>query len=399
MALAEAEVTALRRATPGHDGWNRVATPGAPNKYFMVSTDCHILEPVDLYVTRIDQKYRHRLPRVEVDKDGIKWSIQEGFAPMRIRDLKYEGEDLLRNLAGHSEPEKRLADHDRDGIDAEIAFPGRGGLLVFSSNDAEFMMAQCRVWNDWAWEVFGPYNKRISPVATIPTLDVDLAVAEVIRCKKMGYRTASFPSKPIHGPGEAREDNYNHPAYDKLWGTLQELDMPMVFHIGTGKDPRTAKGYGGSIINYAIHALAPAGETVANLCCSGVFERFPQLRFATIESGIGWVPWLLQAMDESYYKQHFYLNPRLKEAPSVYYRRHGSSTFQEDPPGLALARPFDLIDNIMWANDYPHAEGTWPHSAEAIERTMGHLTDGERAKVLGLNAAKFFNFEVPAHMT
>jgi predicted TIM-barrel fold metal-dependent hydrolase len=135
---------------------------------------------------------------------------------------------------------------------------------------------------------------------------------------------------------------------------------------------------------------------VANLCCSGVFERFPNLRFATIESGIGWVAWLLQAMDESYYKQHFYLNPRLKEAPSEYYRRHGFATFQEDPPGLSLARPYGLIDNIMWANDYPHHEGTWPHSAEAIERTMNHLTDGERAKVLGLTAAKFFNFDVPA---
>ena len=140
--------------------------------------------------------------------------------------------------------------------------------------------------------------------------------------------------------------------------------------------------------------MAPAGETVANLCCSGVFERFPRLRFATIESGIGWVAWMLQVMDESYYKQQFLMRPRLEEAPSVYYRRHGMATFQEDPPGLALAREFDLMDNIMWANDYPHHEGTWPQSEAAIERTMAHLTDDERAKVLGLNAATFFGFDV-----
>lgn len=396
MALSEAEVTALRKETPGHAGWAQVPTPGAPNKYFIVSTDCHISEPVDLYAKRVDAKYRDRLPRVEVDSEGRKWSVQEGFSKQLIRDVQLEGSEKERQEAGHSDPEKRLADHDRDGIDAEIGFPGRGGLLMYSSHDIEFVMAQCRVWNDWAWETYGPYNDRISPSACVATQDVDLAVAEVERIAAMGFRTVSFPTKPIHGPGEPREINYNDPSYDRLWACVQDTGLPMVFHIATGRDPRTAKGHGGSIINYSVHALAPAAETVANLCCSGMFERFPRLRFATIESGIGWVAWLLQVMDESYYKQQFLMRPRLKEAPSFYYRQHGLATFQEDPPGLVLAREFDLIDNIMWANDYPHHEGTWPYSAAAIERTMGALTEDERAKVLGLTAAKFFGFDVPA---
>jgi predicted TIM-barrel fold metal-dependent hydrolase len=399
MALTEAEVTTKRQETPGHAGWPRVATPGAPNKYFIVSTDCHIMEPPDLYAKRVDAKYRDRLPRVEVDREGRKWSVQEGFSKQLIRDVPLTGSEKERAEAGHMDPLKRLADHDRDGIDAEIGFPGRGGLLMFSSQDAAFVMAQCRVWNDWAWETFAAHNDRLSPVAQIGTQDVELAVAEVERVADLGFRTLSFPTKPIHGPGQPREINYNDPSYDRLWAAVQDTGLPMVFHIATGRDPRTAKGNGGSIINYAVHAQAPAGETVANLCCSGVFERFPRLRFATVESGIGWVAWMLQVMDESFYKQQFLMRPRLQEPPSVYYRRHGLATFQEDPPGLALARDFDLMDNIMWANDYPHHEGTWPHSAAAIERTMSHLTDAERAKVLGLNAAKFFGFDVRAAPT
>ena len=92
-----------------------------------------------------------------------------------------------------------------------------------------------------------------------------------------------------------------------------------------------------------------------------------------------------------------FVRPKLQGLPSDYYRAHGMATFQEDPVGLMLAEKCNLIDNFAWANDYPHHEGTWPHSAEAIERTMPMLDDVGRAKVLGLNAAKFFNLDVPAH--
>ena len=93
---------------------------------------------------------------------------------------------------------------------------------------------------------------------------------------------------------------------------------------------------------------------------------------------------------------HFWVRPKLAMLPSEYFRAHGFASFQEDPVGLALAESTNLVDCFMWGNDYPHHEGTWPHSAEAIERTMGHLSDASRAKVLGLNAARLFGFDVPA---
>ena len=95
-------------------------------------------------------------------------------------------------------------------------------------------------------------------------------------------------------------------------------------------------------------------------------------------------------MDEAYLKHHFWVRPKLAKLPSEYFRLHGLASFGEDRPGLDLIESHGLVDNVMWANDYPHHEGSWPHSAEAIERTMSHLSEAARAKVLGLNAAKFF---------
>ena len=180
-----------------------------------------------------------------------------------------------------------------------------------------------------------------------------------------------------------------------MWALIEETGLPITFHISTGRDPRAAKGNGGAVINYVSHSLSPTIEPVASLCASGVLEKYSKLKFATIEAGIGWIPWALNAMDEAYKKHHMWARPKLQGLPSDYYRAHGFSSFQEDPAGLALVEGADLVDNFLWANDYPHHEGTWPHSAEAIERTMGHLKSETRKKLLGANAARLFNFTPP----
>ena len=327
------------------------------------------------------------------DKEGKQYQVTEGFRPIRLGNIVFEGEDLERNRAGRT-PDERLADHDRDGVDAEIIFPNKG-LTMWATPDCEFSQAMCRVWNDWAWEVFGPHNDRLSPVAAIAAGDIEGAMAEVKRVAKLGFRSLTLPCKPIWGGHDHTHLNYNLPELDPLWAVIQDCDLPMTFHVSTGRDPRASRGSGGAVINYAVHSLAPTMEPIANLCASGVLERFPGLRFATIEAGIGWVAWAIQAMDEAYLKHHMFVRPRLKQLPSEYFRQHGFASFQEDKAGLDLAREHDLVDCFLWANDYPHHEGTWPHSAEAIERTMGQLSESERARILGLNAARLFGFEIP----
>ena len=388
------DANAWRQSSPGIEGWEKTARPGAANKHFMISADCHANEPYDFLSSRIDEKYRSRLPRMETDEKGDRWQITEGYRPIRIRFKQpLEGEDGMRNSSG-ADPEDRLKDMAADGVDAEIIFPNKG-LAMWATPDPEFAMAQCRCWNDWAWETFGSYNDRMSPVACLATGDLAGSIAEVQRTAALGFRALTLPCKPIFGPHDARQPNYNLPAFDPLWAAIEETGLPITFHVSTGRDPRAATGNGGAVINYVSHSLAPTIEPVANLCASGVLERFPKIRFATIEAGIGWVAWALTAMDEAYKKHHMWVQPKLQGLPSDYFRAHGFASFQEDEPGLHDAQIHNLSDNFMWANDYPHHEGTWPHSAAAIERTMNFLSEEERAKILGLNAARLFKFVVP----
>ena len=387
------EANKWRLETPGDDGWQWSARPDAEQKFFMVSTDCHANEPADLWATRIEPEYRDRVPRVEVDKDGVQWRVTEGYRPDRIRVQSFEGEDKLRAQAG-ADPADRARDHARDGIDVEIIFPNKG-LAMWATPDPVFANAQCRIWNDWAAETFADYPSMI-PVAAIATGDLEGSMQEIERTANMGFTILTLPCKPIWGGHDVEHVNYNLPHFDPMWALIQDTGMPITFHVSTGRDPRAARGNGGAVINYVTHSLSPSIEPVANLCASGVLERYPDIKFATVEAGIGWVPWLLDAMDEAYRKHHMWTRPKLQGLPSDYYRANGGSTFQEDRAGLALAEAHGLTDNFMWANDYPHHEGTWPHSAEAIERTMSGLGEQQRAKILGLNAARLFNLEVPA---
>lgn len=382
-----------RLQTPGAIGWLQTARRGDPNKLLVISADTHANEPPGLWAERIDAKYRDRLPRMWVDENGVRWRTTEGQAkPDRLVLTALTGEDESRSKAG-ADPLERLQDHALDGVDAEVIFPNKG-LAMWSTSDPVFSNAQCRVYNDWAWETFGPYVDRLSPVAAVATGDIEGSIAEVQRIAKLGFRVLMLPTKPVWGPHNPGDLNYNNKEFDRLWAAIADAQLPITFHVATGKDPRTASGPGGAVVNYVCHALSPSIEPVAQLCASGVLERFPALKFATIEAGIGWIPWLLDAMDEAYRKHHFSVRPKLQGLPSEYYRAHAYASFQEDPSGVALAERFGLTDNFMWANDYPHHEGTWPHSAEAIERMMNGLSNESRAKIVGLNAASFFGFDV-----
>ena len=383
-----------RQQTPGSADWPRSPRPDAARKYFMVSADCHVQEPNDFLSARMDAKYQDRLPGIVLGGDGSKLQKTEGFRPIRIGSFTLEGEDLERSESGKT-PAERLAALDRDGVDCEILFPNKG-LTVWATPDVGFSQAMCRAYNDWAWETFADYNDRLSPMACIASADIEGAVTEVQRAAKRGFRGLALPCKPVWGAPDHEHVNYNLPLFDPLWAAIVDCKLPVTFHVSTGRDPRTARGNGGAVINYAVHSLAPTMEPLINLCASGVIERFPGLRFGSIEAGIGWVPWMLTAMDEAYHKHHMWVRPKLKNLPSDYFRSNGFASFGEDAPGLALMRDFELTPNFLWANDFPHHEGSWPHSAQAIERTMGHLSDGERAQVLGENAARIFGFEIPA---
>jgi len=393
-----------RLDSPGATGWKRGVRPGS-NKYFMISCDTHLMPPVTLFRDRLDKKWHEQLPRVET-RDGERYIVMPGARPERLIDFPFQGEDLIRSKAGGDSMSvnsdgktmglQRIADQAMDGVDGEVIFPNGPALMMWASGDNAFVAAQCRVWNDWAWEVCGPYKDKCNPAAALPTADIEESIREVERVAAMGYRVLTLPCKPIWGAHDVSHINYNLPVYDPLWAAIQDHDLATTYHVSTGKDPRAARGNGGAIINYVVHSLAPTIEPIVGMCSSGVFERFPKLRAATIEANAGWVPWMLEAMDEAYLKHHFWVRPKMRQLPSEYFKSNCFASFGEDRAAVGLVEKFGLENNFMWANDYPHHEGLWPHSAEAIERTLGNdLREDTRAKLLGLNAARAFRFDIP----
>ena len=360
----------------------------------MVSADGHVQEPRDFFRPRIPAEYHERLPGIVIDAKGDQFQKTEGFRAAKLEWVQpFEGHEQLRNRSGLT-PEERIADLALDGTDAEILFPNKG-LVVWATKDTHFSHLMCKAWNEWAWETFAPFNDTLVPLACIAPGSLDEALAEIQRCAALGFKGLCLPCKPVFGPPDVDDLNYNLKDFEPLWDCITDVDLPVTFHVSTGRDPRTSRSQGGAIINYTIHSLAPTMEPLVNICASGVAERHPKLRFGAIEAGIGWVPWMLEAMDEAYRKHHMWVRPKLDGLPSDYFRRQGFASFQEDQAGLDLARKHNLVDNFLWANDFPHHEGSWPYSAQAIERQMADLTDGERAKVLGLNAARLFKFPIP----
>ncbi len=395
-----------RIKSPGVKNWAKSVRPGGAAKYFMISVDTHLSPPPKLFFERIAPEYRERLPRVEA-REGRKYLIQEGCRPEPIAEPHLEGEDLARSKAGAAifaatmnDDDKvglsRIADQERDGVDGEVIFPNGAALLMWGSKDPGFAHAQCQIWNDWVIEVCRPHLARCKPTAALATADLEASMTEVKRVAKLGFDALLLPTKPIWGAHEIADVNYNLPHFDPLWELIQDHDLTICYHVATGKDPRCSRGNGGAIVNYVVHSNAPTLEPMVNMCAGGVFERFPKLKAGTIEANAGWLPWMLDAMDEGYKKHHFWVRPKLKALPSEYFRSNCFASIAEDRSALMLAESYNLTNNLMWGNDYPHHEGTWPHSAEAIERTFGnYLSESARAKILGFNAAHVFGFAIP----
>ena len=202
------------------------ATP-AKKKYFVVSSDCHVHEPLDLWERHIEPKFRHRIPRLETDANGKRWLVVEGMRRTRVRDVAFEGEDLERAQSGRADLAVRLRDLDRDGIDAEVIYPNRG-LMMWASPDPAHQTAMCKVWNDWALAAFAPAKHRCAPVAAIAPKDIQTAINEVQRVAKMGYRTLFLPVQVPDQP-------YNTPAYDPLWARFKIPGCRSVFISGPEK--------------------------------------------------------------------------------------------------------------------------------------------------------------------
>ena len=394
------------RVVGGADaGWSR--------DVYKISADCHANEPSNYLTDYIEPEFRHRLPHMEDRPDGSVWLITEGNRPQLVRAAptdvdaprilsaqggsRMDPEDMRRSTAGKT-AEARLADQDADGVTVELIFPNKG-LQCWATPDPIFAAAMCRAWNRWSYEAFdgadGWNNGRTIPVACVAAGDANEAMTEIRWAADHNAKGLCFGNSPVYGPKIWGHLEYNDPSFEPVWSLVAETGLPITFHVSTGRDPRAVGGPGGAITNYVCHSMETTIEPIVQLITAGVLERHPTLQAGMVESGIGFVPWLLETMDYAHKAHHFWVKPTLKELPSTYFRQQCFATFQEDHVGLRNVEDDDLAGVLMWANDYPHHEGSWPHSSASIERQMSHLSDQSRANILGLNAARIFKLPVP----
>jgi predicted TIM-barrel fold metal-dependent hydrolase len=364
-----------------------------------ISADGHFVEPADLWVKRMDKRFRDRAPRVEARADAD-WYAIDGVTPFPVGLEGASMEDKIgggvKMMGGHRhadtrpgawDPQARLADLTLDHIRAEVMYPGGFGLQFWAAPDAEYQVECCRVYNDWVSEFCAVAPERFLGGSLVPMRGpIQFSVEEAQRAAKLkGMRTMSIPTTMVDRP-------YARPDYEPLWATLQEIGMPVSIHIGTTGEPvydRFLKmGIGPGVVEAKI---ITGMRAVAELIWAGVPQRYPKLRFIIAEGGIGWIPSLVGFMDHWWTDHRRWMEPKLEEKPSFYFDRQFWATFEEDRGGVVLAREGILnIDRMMWGSDYPHTEGTFPHSREAIARDFAGLSETQVYKLVAGNAAHLY---------
>jgi predicted TIM-barrel fold metal-dependent hydrolase len=343
-----------------------------------ISTDSHVTEPIEIYAERVDAGYADRVPRIETVGDWRTLMI-ENMRPRKLMPASV----LESAIVGDWDPDDRLRDQARDGVSAEVIFPTFALQACFAPDDAAFQRELCRAYNSWAAEVFD--DPRLLPVGLVAMLDVDGAIDDARALAAQGFRALFLPAQVPQRP-------YNDPAYDPFWAVAEELGLPLTFHSGTGHEPRVARGPGGAVINYLMGSQLDGPMVLLTMAAGGALDRFPGLRLVTVETGASWLAWIMTQADAIYEDHAMYASPKLSLKPSELIRRQCAATFMWDPVAINN-RATTGVETLMWGNDYPHPEGTWPTSqAVARDQFEGVSDDDVHAIVCG-NAAAVFGFD------
>jgi predicted TIM-barrel fold metal-dependent hydrolase len=345
------------------------------------SADSHVLEPSDLWRERMPSHLHDRMLRIEDDRGRELIYLDNKL----VRRTPPGMDDLIRPPGAH-DPAARMLDLEGQGVWSELMFPSQG-LWVYLADDPELAFAHARVYNDWLNESFMKFSPRFIGAAIIPTVDIDLAVAELRRVHELGYQGVNLTCDP---PPDMR---YNDPRYEPLWQAVEELQMRVCFHVGTGSDPVVERGPGGAVINY-VETYVPAQRTLMYLVAGGVLDRHRDLHVIFVECGVSWLAGLMERMDEGYRQFAKWVRPPLSGLPSEIVRRQVSVTFQLDKTFLATL-PVTGSEPILWGSDYPHVEGTYPHTQEALAEIFDGADEETRLAVSVRNFERLFSVPAP----
>lgn len=358
----------------------------AKKQRVLISCDSHGGMPDDELRSRLPENLRDKLPDLA--------KLREAGSPQDKRT------QMVNKTEVQLYPEDRLREQAIDGVHAEVLF---GGVATGDVKDLKMSVAKAQATNNWFHEAYQGYFNRFAPSAALPLPVgvygtqgttapapppefIEAAANEIRRVAKLGGL------RPCMLPDHCDALPYNNPAWEPVWQAAEECDMPLAFHVGMGRNPVRHRNPGGALVNYTLVAMS-ISETVALLACSGVLENHPELRTVMVECGGSWLAGAMQFMDEAHEKHHFWAKPQLKELPSFYVKRQVGVTFQEDPVAIAN-REFTGTDCLLWGSDYPHLEGTWPNSQEAVAKQFKGVPEDHIDKIVRRNAERLFGFDL-----
>jgi predicted TIM-barrel fold metal-dependent hydrolase len=355
---------------------------GLPESLTIVSADNHIEITEDIFYERFPERLREAAPRVWFDKYwrvGFKGDVEAfpvGFDIERAlsKTVMNEGFDFrVRN--------RHLS---AEGIAKEIVYPQ--SLLGFVRYpDLEMQELMYRVYNEYLAELQARNPGRFFGVGILSNWwDPEKAEGAVRQIVDLGLKTFMLP----YSPGKAldgRPIDYAGPEMDRLWAAANEAGLPVSFHIGEVP----ASGGRGSFGTFFIVQAAPFRRVLGSLIFGGILDRNPGLRIVFAEGGINWAAGALQDAELTYDVHRQMLDPTPTRRPTDYWREHCYATFQTDAVGLSLLDRLGA-DRVMWAQDYPHSEGTFGFTASALKAVLDATSEADARLILGETASALY---------
>ena len=384
------------------------------DRYTVISSDCHAGLPPDKYRDYVDPQHREVFDMALPMQESHTEKFERMFLVKEANEEWRSGVEAA--LTGAWDYQRRLEVLDGDGIAGEIIFPdgiternappfGAGLALPTQGIMPDLQWAGARAHNRWLSELCARDPVRHFGVAVCPLLwDIDRAVEEVRFGAENGLGGMLIPLLLTD-----EFEPYHHPRYNPFWEACEDLGMVVCFHSGPGPFSHFfGKGfpdndqsqYPGALGVYISEVFFWTWRPLIFMLWGGVFERYPRLRASVTETGQGWlVPPLFRMLDHHYTDTFFSAKlgdyrSHLSMAPTDYFRRNCAIGASCMPRSDAEIRHQLGMDQIMWGTDYPHPEGTWPHTLPQMLDTFRGLPEDDIAAMLGGNAAAFYRFDV-----
>ena len=373
----------------------------------IVDADTHITEPPDLWTSRAPASYKSRVPAVRRVDGRDQWfvdgEIPFGSVGSCVIDRSGQKKLGVLGLPTFEELDEaayklgpRLEKMDALGIYAQIAYPntiGFGAVKFMEIPDAELRRLCVTAYNDAMAEWQHESGQRIFPQAAIPFWDLDATIAEMKRIKDLGLTGLVITDRPEY----CDLPDYGDPYWDPFWDACNDAELPINFHIaGNGQNTAFTDSAWPSLSAERSHAIGATNiyldnvRMFTNLLFSGLFDRWPKLKFVSVESGIGWIPFVLEAseyqMDEMVPTDRVNLSRR----PTEYFRDHIYACFWFESLAPRTMLETIGVNNVMFETDFPHPTCLYPRSRERMVEVLSDLDPHVRRRVLQDNAAELY---------